>query len=105
MQTGNILDLIPSDLEGEVFETLLESGEVKIERIVSLGHTSPKSGWYDQDKDEWVLVLKGAATIEIEDRGKIDLVSGGYINIPAHCRHKVVWTDPKVKTIWLAIHY
>ena len=58
MSRGNLFNQIPTDLSEEVFETLAQSSEVKIERIISNGQASPKSGWYDQEKDEWVIVLK-----------------------------------------------
>ncbi len=30
---------------------------------------------------------------------------GDWIDIPAHKKHHVEWTDPIEKTIWLAVHY
>jgi len=101
----NILQNIPTNLSKEVFETLLDNNSVKIERIVSKGHTSPKSGWYDQAQHEWVILLEGAATITFEDGKETNLNKGDYLNIPAHVKHKVSWTDPDVETIWLAIFY
>jgi cupin 2 domain-containing protein len=29
---------------------------------------------------------------------------GDYVNLPAHCRHRVEWTDPERETVWLALH-
>ena len=90
----------------EVFETLLEEDNVRIERIVSRGHSSPKDFWYDQEQDEWIVVLKGEAKLRFEDddapeeMGPVD-----FLNIPAHRRHRVEWTSPDEVTIWLAIHY
>ena len=57
---------IPTSLPEEVTETLLDAASVKIERIVSHGHTSPQDFWYDQDRNEWVVVLKGAAKLRFE---------------------------------------
>jgi cupin 2 domain-containing protein len=54
----NIFSSLPVDLEHEVFEELVRTGNVRIERIVSRGHVSPGQGWYDQDENEWVLVLE-----------------------------------------------
>lgn len=102
---GNIFTQIPSDLSEELFETLAQSSEVKIERIISSGQTSPKSGWYDQKKHEWVMVLKGAATIQFQDGTVFDLAEGDYLNIPAHKRHRVIRTSSDPETVWLAIHY
>jgi cupin 2 domain-containing protein len=39
------------------------------------------------------------------DEAPRELNTGDYLNIPAHCRHRVDWTDPSRTTIWLAIHY
>lgn len=105
MELGNIFELIPDDLGEEVFDLLVQSGDVKIERIISKGHASPDTGWHDQDHNEWVIVLQGEALISIEGGEEIDLCAGGYVNIPAHTKHKVSWTKPDSETIWLAIHY
>lgn len=105
MAFGNIFECISDKNGEEKFESLVGS-TVKIERIISNGHTaSPKEGWYDQDHDEWVLILRGAATVEFENAKPVSLGEGSYINIPAGTKHKVVWTDPEVETVWLAVHY
>jgi cupin 2 domain-containing protein len=52
-----------------------------------------------------VLLVCGAARLLIEGEGPIDLLPGTFVNIPAHKRHRVEWTDPTRTTIWLAIHY
>lgn len=101
----NLFQAIPSDLSEEVFECIAESDSVRIERIISKGHTSPASGWYDQDQHEWVVVLKGEAKIEIQDEGEQHLLPGSHLNIPAHQRHRVTWTRPDTETIWLTVHY
>jgi cupin 2 domain-containing protein len=101
----NIFDDIPENLEQEIFNSLIDSKNIKIERIISKGHTSPDSGWYDQEKNEWIIVLKGAAELTFSDRSKISLKRGDHLNIPAHERHRVSWTAPDTETIWLAVHY
>src|ERR1700679_4040367 len=100
----NLLAEIPGDLPDEVFQTLVNTEAVRIERIVSLGHTSPAGHWLDQARCEWVLVLQGAAQLELEGDPPIDLLPGSCVNIPAHRRHRVTWTAPDEPTIWLAIH-
>lgn len=95
----------PTNLPQEVFETLLDNEHVKIERIVSKGHTSPESGWYNQSQHEWVILLEGAAIITFEDGNETHLNKGDYLNIPAHVKHKVSLTDPNAETIWLAVFY
>jgi len=104
MNKSNIFAQIPDKLPEEVFELIIRKGDLQIERIISKGHTAPDKGWYDEDKNEWVIVLKGAATLSFETED-IELITGDYINIPTHTRHKVSWTDPDTETIWLAIHY
>ncbi|QPB85771.1 cupin domain-containing protein [Pseudoalteromonas rubra] len=102
---NNLFANLPADLSDEVFQTLLSHEQLKIERIVSKGHTSPSQGWYDQNEHEWVLVLQGEGELTFED-GRVErLAAGDYINIPAHCKHKVSWTDPEQETVWLAIFY
>jgi len=105
MKTSNILSQIPKNLQEEVFEDIINTKNLKIERIISKGHTTPKSQWYDQENSEWVIVLQGEAILSFEDKEDVNLKSGDYINIPAHTKHKVSWTKPDVETIWLAIHY
>lgn len=105
MTPGNIFQAIPGNLSTESFEDLLSSPGVRIERIVSKGHVSPKVGWYDQDEHEWVIVMDGMAIIEFEGGDSVRLEQGDYVNIPAHCRHRVSWTDPQRITVWLAVFY
>ena len=105
MDSGNLFERIPIDLHDEIFEKLVHNGNVTVERIVSRGHTSPESGWYDQDTNEWVLVLKGAAVIAFPDGDDVPLGPGDYLDIPTHRRHRVKWTTPDTETIWLAVHY
>ena len=106
IETGNLFDNLPADISQEWFSTVLRANGFRIERIVSQGHASPPEFWYDQQKNEWVFVLKGRATVQFEgDPAPVELRRGSYVNIPAHVRHRVVWTDPNQKTVWLAIHY
>ena len=101
----NIFDNIPASIHKEIVETLIETDDVKIERIVSKGQSSPKGFWYDQDENEWLIVLKGSAKLLFENNELIQLSAGDYINIPAHKKHRVEWTDPETETIWLTIFY
>jgi cupin 2 domain-containing protein len=102
----NILASLPPALSGEAFDTIAESGSVRIERIVSNGQATPQGEWYDQERDEWVLVLAGAAGLLFDGAQEPQrLTAGDHILIPAGCRHRVAWTDPAVKTVWLAVHF
>jgi len=101
---SNLFREIPDTLPNEIIETLLSASTMRVERIVSHGHSSPEGFWYDQDQHEWVVVLKGAARLQFEDE-VIDMQPGDFINIPAHQRHRVEWTTPDEPTVWLAVHY
>ncbi|QGT78729.1 cupin domain-containing protein [Guyparkeria halophila] len=102
---ANLLKNLPEPLDEEWFETLAETEHVTVERIVSHGHSSPASGWYDQPRNEWVVVLKGRGVVAFEDGKEVTLGPGDHLSIPAHCRHRVAWTDPDQDTVWLAVHY
>jgi cupin 2 domain-containing protein len=105
-QLNYIFDNIPHSSAEEIVQELARSETVRIERIVSTGQTTPVDQWYDQDENEWVMVLKGRAELLFEeDNQVISLNAGDYINIPAHARHRVVWTDLDEPTIWLAVFY
>ena len=78
---------------------------MRIERIVSHGHASPADFWYDQEEAEWVLLVQGSALLAFADGRETALEAGDYVHIPAHCRHRVVQTDPNMPTVWLAVFY
>lgn len=101
----NIFNNLPDDLSEEVFEDIIKTKQLKIERIISKGQTSPKDFWYDQPQNEWLIVLKGSAIIAFENQVNVTLSQGDYLNIKAHQKHRVQWTEPDIETIWLAIHY
>ena len=101
----NIFSDIPKLLREEQFDTLFKDKSIKIERIISKGHCSPKTGWYRQQQNEWVLVIKGGAIITVKDVGQVTLEEGDYYHLPAYTEHKVSWTKSNIETIWLAIHY
>lgn len=102
----NILADIPEQMPEELFTLILQHQNLKIERIVSRGHTSPNNEWYDQNHDEWVLLVQGEAELELAGKSQlIKLQAGDYLLIPAHCKHRVNWTHPEKDTVWLAIHF
>ena len=102
--TPNLFTDLPSQLPDELITILIDAADVRIERIVSHGHVSPKDFWYDQSQHEWVVVLKGAARLQFED-GEVEMKVGDFINIPSHRKHRVDWTTPHEPTIWLAVFY
>lgn len=100
----NLFADLPRHLPDELFTTLLDANGIRVERIVSHGQVSPEGFWYDPERNEWVVVLKGAARLRFEDQ-IIDLKPGDFVNIPAHKKHRVEWTTPDEPTIWLAVFY
>lgn len=102
---GNLFDDIPDELAAELFTTLYRGGRLRIERIVSQGQASPPGFWFDQEESEWVIVLEGSAAVQFEGDEPVELRRGAYLNIPAHVKHRVVWTDSNEKTVWLAVRY
>lgn len=103
---GTLLEGIPVQLPEELIETICSSGSVMIERIVSRGHASPEGVWYDQERSEFVLVVRGSAGLKIKNEDDIVVLKAGdYLNIGAHVKHRVEWTDSACETIWLAVHY
>ncbi len=106
MNGDNLYQQLPTDLSAEFFQTLAENNGIRIERIVSNGHCSAPGVWYDQAQNEWVAVLKGEARLRFErDNRLVHLTEGGYVNIPAHEKHRVEWTVENAETIWLAVFY
>ena len=97
---------IPAELPEELIETICSADCVKIERIVSRRHASPEGFWYDQDRNEFVLIIQGSAGLKFDgEDGIVVLKAGDYLNIASHVKHRVEWTDSSSETIWLAVHY
>lgn len=86
-------------------QTILNAAGIRIDRIVSRGHVSPDGFWYDQGTHEWVMLVQGAARLRFEGEEPVEMIAGSFLNIPAHKRHRVEWTDVMQQTIWLAVHY
>lgn len=102
-QLANIFASLPEHSDHELFTTLLSQSDCRIERIVSYGQSSPEGFWYDQAWDEWVLLVQGAAELDLVER-TVALTPGDHLLIPAGQKHRVTKTDPDQPTIWLAIH-
>lgn len=77
---------------------------LRIERIISMGHTSPEDFWYEQELDEWVVLLQGEATIGFADERTKVLKPGDWLFLPAGLRHRVDRTSITPPCIWLAVH-
>jgi cupin 2 domain-containing protein len=100
----NLFNNIPGSIPDEIFETIISTSSIKIERIISKGQKSAPDFWYDQEQSEWILVLQGEARVQFEDKTRC-LASGDYINIAPHQKHRIDWTTSEEETIWLAIFY
>ncbi|MDD2058792.1 cupin domain-containing protein [Pseudomonas sp. GD03860] len=102
----NLFQPLPIDTTREHFDDMLSRPGLRIERIVSFGQTSPPGFWYDQPQSEWVVVLSGSAGVRLEhEASERHLRPGDSLELPAHCRHRVEWTDSTQPTIWLAVHW
>ena len=99
----NLFDL-PHPLPGEEAVTqLVASPDIRIERIVSTGQTTPPGQWYDQEEDEWVALIQGEAVLEYPYGERQSLSAGDHVLLPAHRRHRVAYTSTHPPCIWIAV--
>jgi cupin 2 domain-containing protein len=103
VQLPNLLANLPATFEQEHFDALFAGRQFRLERIVSTGQSTPQGQWYDQDEDEWVLLLSGEAELEFDANRRIRLLPGDQVLIPAHCQHRVAFTSLAGPTVWLAL--
>lgn len=101
----NLLQDLPEDMQDEVFETLIKTKDIRLERIVSKGHVTPEGEWYDQHQHEWVTILSGWARLVFAEDDDVLLQPGDHLIIPPHKLHRVAETDGSRETVWLALHY
>jgi cupin 2 domain-containing protein len=102
----NLLRDLPDAGAAEITEALVARPGLRIERIVSFGQANPEGFWYDQAEAEWVVLLAGAARLRFEDETQARALGpGDWVEIAAHRRHRVEWTDPDQPTVWLAVFY
>ena len=100
----NIYELSQGVYQLEKFEQIVFGKNIQIERIVSTGKTTNSGQWYNQELDEWVILLQGEAELCYADYTKIKLKAGDYLLIPAHIKHRVEYTSIETPCIWLAVH-
>ena len=101
--TGNLLSPQPGASGEETIATLLRHPAFTLEHLVSRGAASPDGFWYDQERAEWVLLLRGDADLRFESGETLQLTAGDPLLIPAHCRHRVDRTSPDA--LWLALFF
>ena len=103
---NNLFSNIPANLEVEYFKNILENEHFFLEKIVSEGQVTPPDTWLCEDMNEWVILLSGSAKLFFKNNNStVELHTGDYLTIPAGTHHRVEWTDPNTKTVWLALHY
>ena len=101
--TTNLLTPPPLPAGGETIAVLLDRPAFTLEHIVSNGAASPDGFWYDQERSEWVMLLRGEAALRFEAGETVHLAAGDHLVIPAHCRHRMERCSPDA--LWLALHY
>ncbi len=103
---GNLLKDVPRELAEEMVDVLVEKKGVRIERIISTGQSTPDDEWMDQDRNEWVLVVSGAARLSFKDPQEVvEMSKGDWANIEAGRKHRVDWTTENQPTIWVTVFY
>jgi cupin 2 domain-containing protein len=95
---GNLFEAA-APASGERFDVLARFGAAEIERILS--SAVPDGGWYEQAHDEWVVLLRGNARLEVDGQ-ILELGAGDYLSLPAYTRHRVIETSSGA--VWLAVH-
>lgn len=98
----NIYNLPDKILNEEEIDVLFNGKNIRIERIVSMGQVSPENFWYDQDEDEWLVLIEGKAILEYETNS-VSLSKGDTLFIPAHQRHRINWTSTDPPCIWVCV--
>jgi cupin 2 domain-containing protein len=99
LQRGGLEPSASAPAAGERVETLLSLPGLTVEQILSGSLPEPVS--FDQDHDEWVLLLEGRARLLV-DGEEVDLGAGDWLFLPARCVHTLLETEPG--TSWLAVH-
>ena len=99
LRRGNLFAHKTPPATGEDMVDLLRHGPLQIERIVS--SSTPDPGVYEQSQDEWVLLVRGGASLRVGNK-QVTLVAGDYIFLRAGLRHEVLST--RAGTLWLTVH-
>ena len=96
---GRLPDGASAPEVGEDVVVLVADDRVVIEHIAS-GRT-PEPVAFDQMHDEWVVVLEGAADLELDGQ-VLALVAGDWLLVPGSTPHRLLRTEPGTR--WLAVH-
>ena len=94
----------PNEIISRLVDTASSDGHnaMKIERIVSSGHTTE---YVRQDDDEFVVLLQGQAKVVFQENADgeesvQELKSGDYLFIPKGTRHRVIETSKDPLAVW-----
>ena len=98
----NLFDLSQLPLSSELTTILAESGNIRIERIISTGQVSD---WYDQEEFEFVALLDGDAVIEFNNGKTVTMSKGDTLTIKPHERHRVAFTSSEPPCVWLCVFW
>ncbi len=96
---GRLLDPSVAPRSGERIEQLIEVGGATVEQILSGEIAGPLD--YEQDHDEWVVLLAGFAELEVGGE-LFSLEEGDWVVLPRQTPHRLVTTAPGSN--WLAVH-
>lgn len=92
----------PRPESDETIDEILAGASFRLEHIVSHGKSSPDGSWYEQDRDEWVALIRGRSVLEFEE-GRLELQAGDSLLIPAQLRHRVAGASEDA--VWVALHF
>ncbi|MDR3636961.1 MAG: phosphoribosylaminoimidazole carboxylase [Isosphaeraceae bacterium] len=92
--TVNLFSDVPGDLRDELFTTLLDAANMRIERIVSQGHASPEGPGTTKTTTSGSSSLKGTVRLKFEDE-TVETRPREVVNILVHRRH---WVDGRRPT-------
>lgn len=97
---GRLRDGSAAPISGEHFEQVVNIGRAFIEQILSGENDQPVD--YNQDHDEWVVLLAGAAELEVSGE-VLSLERGDWVFLPKRTPHRVVHTSRG--TNWIAVRF
>jgi cupin 2 domain-containing protein len=98
IRPNNLYNQISPDENTEVFTTLFQNDSIKIESIRSWLKTPGEI--YNQEQDEWVILLEGEAELEIDNQ-IIILKKGDNFLVPKHTIHRVLSTTKNA--LWIGV--
>ena len=96
--SGRLTPSTAAPQHGEDTIALARAASFTVEQILSGELSAPQD--YEQDHDEWVVVLEGGAVLEVGGVAR-DLGPGDWVMLPARAPHRLVRTQPG--TSWLAV--